>query len=483
MRLETGKAAYFHDEIIDIRLWTRDPSMNARWSASPPSVDVKRSGEVLTTIAGVRSVRLAYDPETATWSGRWPCPWNAEAGDYALAFSAGGEGLQDRLKSRGFRILRRVAHPLPQGMTVLTLESALPLAGLVVTAPSGEKKDWRGLLDWVEYAGADTFWMLAGQSPGEKPGEIWTSYNLKMIPKVARECRRRGIKFGVYAMCYLTMSKARLERYQYALDVKDGRAVFTRAISLNDPNRPADVAAFLKNLAAIPEVDYLGIDYIRNALGGYELAEDFYREMPGVIPPPEWPRLSREERRVYFARKKIMRRDLAFIDAWQWWRARKVAAIVRTIKAQIGDKKPLWAFTLTWDRGWHHGQDPVMMNDAGVDADALMLYEATRGQFDQLVHDWHDYVRRGDAQLLAGDVIDWPLHQRSPDGPKEFSRRMRMAIDKVYEDGPVSGIFFHDLGRALWGRVGPWGTRGWMDEARRVADYFHSVAKPAVVPR
>ena len=80
-------------------------------------------------------------------------------------------------------------------------------------------------------------------------------------------------------------------------------------------------------------------------------------------------RLSKDERIVWLARKKIMRRDRGFIDAWQWWRAHRVAGIVRRIKAEIGDQKKLWAFTLTWDRGWHHGQDAVMMNDAGVDAD------------------------------------------------------------------------------------------------------------------
>jgi hypothetical protein len=186
---------------------------------------------------------------------------------------------------------------------------------------------------------------------------------------------------------------------------------------------------------------------------------------------------------VYFARKKVMRRDLDFIDAWQWWRAHKVAAIVRRVKAELGDKKPLWAFTLTWDKGWHHGQDPVMMNDAGVDIDALMLYEATAEQFDFMVRNWNRYVRRSDVQLIVGDVLDWSLHQKSPDGPKEFYRRAASAIDNIYADGPAYGVFVHDLHLALKGNLGSWGTRGWMDEARRAIRHMKEAVRPGVAAR
>ncbi|MBI3551354.1 MAG: hypothetical protein HY077_02445 [Elusimicrobia bacterium] len=478
VHLEPSAPVYYHDALVEIRLWTRDAAVNQRWRAEPPVVEVKRGGEPVTTIGGLGGVRLSYDSTRDAWTGRWPCPWNAEAGEYTLALF-GAETFGPRLAARPFRIAYRRPAALPRGLSVLTLETSTPLRGMVVTGPDGEKKDWRGLLDWVQYVGADAFWMLGGQTPGDKPGETWVSYNLDMIPQVAKECRRRGLKFGVYAMCYLTMSKERLPGYQYALEVKDGKSVFTRAISLNDPNRPSDVAALLKRFSDIPEVDYVGLDYIRNALGGYELADDFFREMPGTVPPAGWDKLSAGEKRVWFARKKVMRRDMAFIDQWQWWRAHRVAAVVRRIKAEVGGNKPLWAFTLTWDRGWHHGQDPVMMNDAGVDADSLMLYEATREQFGALIRDWHDYVKRSDVQLVVGDVMDWPLHQRAPDGPKELGRRMKAAIEGIYGEGPAAGIFFHDLGRALWGRVGPWGTKGWMDEAKSVTRYFHEVSAGA----
>jgi hypothetical protein len=471
VHLETTKPAYFHDEFVEISLRTRDPGLNARWQAASPRVEVLRLGQPVETIAAIQQLALRFDPSRGAWTGRWPCPWNAEAGAYELRLLGSGD-LNGRLAAKSFQILRRRPLGFPPGLAVLTLESVMPFKTMRVPSPSGEIKDWRGLIDWAQYIGADAFWVLGGQTPGAKPGEIWLSHNLSFFPEMARECHRRGIKFGVYVMAYLTMSEERLTRYEYALDVRDARALRTRAISLRDPRRPDDVADFLGRFREMPEVDYLGLDYIRNALGGYELVDDFYAEMPGVLSPPGWERLSPEEKMAAFARKKIQRKDLAFIDAWQWWRAHKTAAIVRRIKERLGDSKPLWAFTLTWDKGWHHGQDPVMMNDAGVDADALMLYEATAAQFDELLRDWNRYIKRADAQLLVGDVIDWPLHQMSPDGPEEFYRRSTAAIDRIYSDGPAVGVFLHDLSRALWGRLGPWGTRPWMEQARRVVQHM-----------
>jgi hypothetical protein len=33
------------------------------------------------------------------------------------------------------------------------------------------------------------------------------------------------------------------------------------------------------------------------------------------------------------------------------------------------------------------------------------------------------------------------------------------------------------LGRALWGRTGVWGARGWLDEAKGVESYFRKLSE------
>ena len=477
VRLRAQSADLLHYDFADLRLETTDPGLEAEFSAAPPRAVVTRGGGAVTTVAGLREMTMTRTGPGA-WTARWPVPWNAPPGEYVPAL-VGRDDIKERLRATPFRIGRRTPRPLPPGgFVVATVESVMPLATTRVKAPDGTQKDWRGLLDWAKYLGADAILVLAGQTPGPRDGQVWQNANIDVLPEMARECRARGLKFGVYAMYSLTMSNTvKIPGYEYGVEIKDSRPVVTRAVSLRDPKRLDDVANFLRPFARDPNVDFVGVDYIRNTLGGYELTDDFVAEMPGVRVPPEWPRLTRDERMTWLARKKVMRRDMNFIDAWQWWRARRAALIIRELKRRLGGDKPLWAFALTWDKGWHHGQDPVMMNDAGVDYDALMFYEADKPQFGEMLKDWHGYVRRGDAQLIPGDIFDWGLHQKDPAGPAEFARRLRRAIDGVYGDGPARAVFFHDLARLLWGRLGPWGTRAWADEARSISRYVKS--KPA----
>lgn len=470
-RLAAAEPLYRHHEMVEIRLSTGDGRLRRRWAARAPRVRVLRAGKPVRTVAGILEVPLER-AKRGLWTGRWPCPWNAPDREYALELLT-EPGLElGRFKAGTFRIERRRPKPLPPGFSALTWESVRPLASLRVKGPDGAEKDWRGLLDWVQYVGADAFWILGGQTPGLKRGETWVSHNLPMIDEMAAECRRRRIRFGVYAMNYLTMSSSqRVRGYEYALDVEDGEVKHTRAVSLRDPRRPADVAALLKTFSRAG-ADDLGLDYIRNALGGYELVDEFFAEMPGVRPPPGWDKLDLKEKMTWFIRKKALRKDADFIDAWQWWRAYRVSKIIERIRREVGEEKFLWAFTLTWERGWHHGQDVVMFSDAGIDAAALMLYEATDSQFEWLLRDWRSYLKRSDVQLVVGDVVDLPLHQDSPLGPGALGYRMREAIDRVYSDGPAAGIFIHDLERALKGRLGPYTTKEWMDETRAVIRYF-----------
>ncbi len=473
VRLDTVKPAYYHYEFVDIRLRGHDLEAITGPQDIPLRAVVLWQGHALTTIGGLSQVDLIWNNEQGAYIGHWPCPWNAPEGEYQLAL-LGQENSKERLKVQSFRIIRRKPMALPHRFVVLTMETIQPLATMKVRAPDGSIKDWKGMLDWVQYINADAFWLLAGQTRADHPDEIWVPYNLPMMSRVAQECHRRGIKFGAYAMCYLTMSQERLRRYQYAEDIDEGKPILTRAISLNDPHRPDDIAALLKHLKA-DGADYVGLDYIRNALGGYELVDDFLREMYWISRPSQWDKLTREERILWMARKKISRKDKNFIDAWQWWRAHHVAYIVRHIRQEIGNNIPLWAFTLTWDKGWQHGQDPVMMNDAGIDADALMMYEATAPQFESMMNDWHAYVHRGDVQLIPGDVIDWPLHQKSPRGPGEFVYRLDRAMKDVFQDGTADGIFIHDLARALWGRLGPYSTLDWMQATKSLVARFRSL--------
>ncbi len=465
--LRAESSDLLHYDFAELRLRAADPKTQERFAASPPRVAVTRDGQVVTTVAAIREVTLRR-MAPGLWGGRWPVPWNAPPGEYRPVL-LDADDLSGRLQASPFRVGRRVPAVKPDGLIVATLERMEPLAEMRMKGPDGRETDWRGLLDWTESLGANAFWMAAGSTPGAAPGEKWLDVNRDLIPVVAKECRARGLKFGVYVLYSLTLDgKNRVPGYEYALEIENARPVETRAISIRDRRRLDDAVDFLAPYARDPNVDFVGLDYIRNALGGVELVDDFASEMPGVALPPDWKTLARDERMLWLARKKIMRADAAFIDAWQWWRARRVALIVKEVKTRLGGK-PLWAFTLTWDKGWHHGQDPVMMNDAGVDLDALMFYEADKAQYAAMVKDWGAYVRKGDVNLVPGNIYDWNLHQKDPAGPAEFGRRLDAALDRVYADGPANAVFYHDIGRLVRGRLGPWGTKGWAEETRRIS--------------
>ena len=183
-----------------------------------------------------------------------------------------------------------------------------------------------------------------------------------------------------------------------------------------------------------------------------------------VTLPEGWEKYNSARRMGWLANEKVSRRNMNLIDQWNWWRAHKVSKIIRRITTEVKLKKPLWLFTLTWEKGWQHGQDPIMFADAGADIDALMLYEANREQFDMLLDEWHNYIKKGEANLVLGDVVDWPLHQNimNPPGPEEFYNRLIQATKRIYNNSNADAIFIHDLARALWGRIKPYSTEEWM---------------------
>ncbi len=105
-----------------------------------------------------------------------------------------------------------------------------------------------------------------------------------------------------------------------------------------------------------------------------------------------------------------------------------------------------------------------MMRDAGIDWDSIMLYEADSKQFNGFIKQWSNYTTRKQINLLVGDVVDWPLHQKTlnPAGPEDFIQRNLKAVEGFHKDGPVRGLFVHDYNRARRGRLGPYSTQEWL---------------------
>ena len=472
--LEPDAPVFYSDQFITFTLNVRNPFLRGKWLAyGPPDIFIKdEEGKALKTIGGLDRALLAYDRMEEVWRGRFPCPWKPKPGHYKFSMQLEPKQAK-QFVAHPFEIARREPQKVKKGLVVLTLEYAGWHGSLKLRGPDGQQKDWTAIADWAQYFGADAVWVLAGRSSFVR-GRVWDPVDTQTLKKLGALCHSKNIMFGVWVMSYITQPEkgAKTPRYVWSLSSEQGGLVETKGISLADPQRPADIAAFLAPFAKMDEVDFLGLDYIRNAIGGYEMAEAFYADMNWLPKPSGWDKMNGRHRAEAFAALKIAGRNKEVVDAWQWWRAHKVGQVVRFIKQRVGGRKKFWAFTLGWEKGWQHGQDPIMLRDAGIDVDAVMLYEADKPQYATMMKDWSAYLDKGDLQLLVGDIVDTPLHQGG--GSPEYRRRLDWAASDIYGGAPADGIFVHDLMRIVRGRLAPENTESWKRAVKESLDAYRA---------
>ncbi|MFQ6132003.1 MAG: hypothetical protein ACE5R4_08210, partial [Armatimonadota bacterium] len=272
----------------------------------PPDLEVLFKGEAVTSVGGMERPPLRYDASAGRWVARWPVPWNATPGTYQVRATAEIDPLEwpwltveerRQLRREGaeepepptggttycaamapIRIQARPAPEIAPGLGVLTLEAGWDLRGAPVRRPDGSEGDWRAVFDWCEYLGCDAFLYRAGVT--ESWGgpltlaSPWRQSYIDMVPLLADEARRRGIKFGVYMIACRTYGedKSSLPAYQYAWDIgRGGSLVQSDFVSLLDGNRVSHMVDFLKLMQEEPNVDFVGADYIRTGEDGYEM--------------------------------------------------------------------------------------------------------------------------------------------------------------------------------------------------------------------
>jgi len=495
LELSADAAIYLRFNLIGLKAALTDPQGNRlATTATPPQITVTRDGQIVSTIGDFRAITTRYDRNSQAYVAHWPVPWNCPAGEYVAEAkikiaNPGAWGWETEETRRQKRRERRrpseesapagaawcVARTrftitgatprtdIPKGTCVATWEPDFRATG--IRKPDGTLGDWRAMFDWCEFMGADTFWfrgavteVYEGNLSLEHP---FNQANINTIPQMAAEARHRGLRFGTWASAYSTYptkSSAGKPKYDYAKDISraSGAVRSLDFISLLDRRRINHVAGFLGQMQADPNVDYLGLDYMRSDRGGYEMVDRFVQEMPLRLPDgfAQW---SRARRWGYVAQKveREWQKDPRFYDAWNWYRAHTGAENVRDMIVLSQLKKPLWVFVLSWWHGKQHGQDPLMFTDAGVGLLAPMLYQVpNRLHFDTMVRDWNAYLAAGQANVCPGDQVDFQWHQYTlkPAAPEEFYDRLitaHGAKGKGYLQGGLTlGAFVHDINRA-----------------------------------
>jgi len=500
VEISTDAASYLHHQVVRLNVRFADAGGRPLRPKKQPPVVVRHKGQTVECVGGEDTIPLKYDPGKGLYVGNWPVPWNADPGAYAVEvrypipspatfpWETAEEELERKRKAPDDKLadvagdalcvarsrfeVRSVQRPaMEPGMCVATWEQMLPGAGVKVRKPSGEPGDWRAILDWCQFMGADTLWVRAAVTQSEQEkltlDNPFVQSNFRLLPSLAAEAHKRGIKVGAWAMAYGTLpitTNADKPDYQYAQDisVSTGKVRDTTFVSLLDQRRVEHLAAFMAAMQRDPNVDFVGLDYIRTE-HAYELVEGFVNTMP-VSLPPEWPKMTRSERWLYVCRRVEPRGCYAnrdFWDMWNWYRAHLGAQRVSEMLRASGLQKPLWVFSLSWRHGKEHGQDPIMFTDAGVSMVAPMLYHTDPHFFDDFIlKEWPQYVRAGQVNIVAGDQIDDPCHQGL--GPGELYRRMVSAHYRLLPRSRTQGAFVHDISRAaVRGSLGPYPATEW----------------------
>lgn len=483
--LAASKPAYWRYEMVELQAQADGPGLAAR---QQPYLEARifKDGLPVAGLPGREDCLLRYDPNTGAWRGRWPIPWNPDLGVYEARLAepaAPGQGvehvhfagpgltrtvrvMEGRWAATCSFVLRgRKPHGMIPGFTAMTLEPGVH--GYAFRGPDGGAKSWRNAFAWARFMQADAFWHCGLQTqvwPGQASSQLpWATEHLKAIARYAAAAKAEGVPYGAYVLTFLVEGDFQKTNYKFTLsyDRATDRLVPIRFISLDDPRRQRDLVAALKGLAAMPGVDYIGMDYVRANTGGLEFTDEFLSDLDLDL-PPGLDRASVEARRLWLGRSLAHDQDKRLQHLWDWWRAHKVSLVVKSILDQVKPTQPVWVFSLGWKQGHQHGQDPRMLDDAGVSFNAPMFYEADQQQFPVMLSDWQHYLRRTGGELAFGQVVDQRLLHVRPgyNGPEENYRRQMETLAQL---GPYTslGFFWHDLNRAASGGRSAEGMREW----------------------
>jgi len=179
--------------------------------------------------------------------------------------------------------------------------------------------------------------------------------------------------------------------------------------------------------------------------------------------PPEYLDWTREERMLWLARQYEQGGSARLKKLFNWWRAHRMAGVVRDILGEAKVTKPVFAFTLGWEMGHQHGQDPAMFMDAGLSFVQIMLYESGRDHIEAMKRHWPPYLARGNGMYVLGEMVDfnWVQNTVDPPGPQELHDRQVGIFRKWHAVNADLGMFWHDMYRLIWGFQGPYSRMEW----------------------
>lgn len=453
-KLFLSKKEIYHFEILEVFLAGVDDLDEELFS-----IQVIRDGRVYPSVG--MEQRIPFRKKDDLLRAVYLPDWNQREGTYEIEVHYGEYRLNTDAPFT-FKLLRRPVPIIEPGISIVDLEMNRSITEKNFVNPDGRVNDYSAILEWASFMNADMLWILAGETTtfhrkkrGASPWDQGPLENLQLLKEIAPYY---GVKIGAYIMSFYVPGSGGIpDRYEPGLgyNADNGKLYRSRHISLASEQRIQDMIELATQFQQDPQIEYIGFDFIRTGRGdGYELAQ-LVIDDTGIGTPQGWVELDASERIKWFARKIEVERDPLIVEKWRWWRAHRVAEIVKRVMEEAEITKPVWVYTLGWNHGKEHGQDPVMFFDAGVAFDAVMLYEASQSQFERLLGHWNRYISAEQGNVLVGSCVDYKLLDSDTlTPPDEFFRRNTEAYQNVMRNGFAKGIFFHDIARAFWGRKG-----------------------------
>ncbi len=428
-------------------------------------VQIYNNNEVIPSYYG--PTNLLFKKTELYYTASWFHSWKPPLGKYNAVLFFNNQPV---IKSE-FEIIARKPVEYKKTISFINIEYNQPLLNRNIYNSSFQKTPFlSGLLDWINYGNIDALATLSGETTGwgnitpEKP---WEYYPIKNLESIGTELNNKNKLVGAYIMCFYTPENG-WKKAGYAPakgifwnnGITDIRS--SSFISFKDKKRFDDIVNFAKYLDSLDYVHFIGFDFIRfGELVGYENADEFVVDM-NVSTPKEWSRYSENEKIIWLGQKLQGRGNISIKERWKLWIAHKTADFIYRVRNEAGIKKPIWVFTLGWDHGKEHGQDPYFFQDAGAFSDFVMLYEATPDMFEAMKISWSDYLKDETLNYIPGNQIDAVLlksiYGKNP--IEEYADRLDWAVQ--YATYYSKGVFIHDITRAFWGRRGNYPYYEWL---------------------
>ncbi len=458
-------------EMVPFELRVNSDDM-PNFSEMRASVVVTYEGSEVEMVDGHTKLNLKKDGNKGRFTGNWPIPYNPNPGTYvAQVVVSGPQWTSPKIFESAFTIASLKPHGMDPGYTALTMEGGKQLINGAVPALDGsDSMKASNAIQWAQFMGANVFCYLMGQT------SIWDHLNPREFPfshgdrevghKYAKAAHAVGMKFAAYMTTFKVIGDAWNQApYNFALgyDADDDAVVPTRFISTYDTKRRQDIIDYLKDLDKDPDIDMVGLDYVRMGFGGFEVVDEFVKDLDVPLPPKFWS-MTKEERIHWLARTVSQKEDKEVVSLFNWWRAHRVALTLKQIIEDSKISKPVFTFTLGWEMGHQHGQDPAMYVDAGISYNHIMLYEGDRGTLQSMKKQWPDYLARGNGMYAPGEMVDYNWVQKSidPPGPEELYNREVETMQNWFSVNSSLGMFWHDLYRQVWGIRGPYSSMEWL---------------------